>query len=47
LEEAGLKFDLLGKALFVSMAGFSRTHHPVGQGGYISPTRKSPVARSS
>ena len=36
LEEAGLKFDLLGKALFVSMAGFRQERTiPVGQGGYI------------
>jgi iron complex outermembrane receptor protein len=36
LEEAGLKFDLLGKALFISMAGFRQERTiPVGQGGYI------------
>jgi len=33
LEEAGVKFDLLGKALFVSIAGFKQERAiPVGQG---------------
>ncbi len=34
LEEAGMKFDLLGKALFVSIAGFKQERAvPVGDGG--------------
>jgi len=34
LEEAGLKFDLLGKALFMSIAGFKQERAvPTGQGG--------------
>jgi outer membrane receptor protein involved in Fe transport len=34
LEEAGMKFDLLGKALFMSIAGFKQERAiPVGQGG--------------
>jgi len=36
LEEAGLKFDLLGKALFVSTAGFKQERTvPTGQGGMV------------
>jgi outer membrane receptor protein involved in Fe transport len=36
LEEAGLKFDLLGKALFVSMSGFKQERTvPTGAGGLI------------
>jgi iron complex outermembrane receptor protein len=34
LEEAGVKFDLLGKALFISAAGFKQEHTvPTGAGG--------------
>jgi iron complex outermembrane receptor protein len=36
LEEGGLKFDLLGKALFLSMAGFKQQRTvPTGQGGLV------------
>jgi outer membrane receptor protein involved in Fe transport len=36
LEEGGLKFDLLGKALFISMAGFKQERTvPTGQGGMV------------
>ncbi len=36
LEEAGLKFDLLGKALFISAAGFKQERTvPTGAGGMI------------
>ena len=36
LEEGGLKLDLLGKALFVSMAGFKQERTvPTGQGGMV------------
>jgi outer membrane receptor protein involved in Fe transport len=36
LEEGGLKFDLLGKALFVSTAGFKQERTvPTGQGGMV------------
>jgi outer membrane receptor protein involved in Fe transport len=36
LEEGGLKFDLLGKALFISAAGFKQQRTvPVGQGGML------------
>lgn len=36
LEEAGMKFDLLGKALFISAAGFKQERTvPTGQGGMV------------
>ena len=36
LQEAGVKFDLLGKALFISVAGFHQERaEPTGQGGLI------------
>jgi outer membrane receptor protein involved in Fe transport len=36
LEEAGMKFDLLGKALFMSIAGFRQERaEPSGQGGLV------------
>jgi outer membrane receptor protein involved in Fe transport len=36
LEEAGVKFDLLGKALFMSIAGFKQERaEPSGQGGLV------------
>jgi iron complex outermembrane recepter protein len=36
LEEAGVKFDLLGKALFISAAGFKQERSvPTGEGGMV------------
>ncbi len=41
LEEAGMKFDLLGKALFISTAGFHQERTvPVGAGGLIQSNAK-------
>ncbi len=49
LEEAGVKFDLLGKALFISTAGFKQERTVPDRPGWhgCSPWRTSPAARSS